>query len=449
MRRAESGLRRTATLIAVLLAMLFTGCAQQQQSQTVFYYLSDSYESMEHQAVFASEHRNVNLDGSWKELIQSYVSGPISTSLRNPFPQGLRITKIYLPTAQDFLEVTFSEEYGVLSGLERTLANACMVMTLEKCTGIERIMLRCENGQDLMNGLTYLTSEMFLSKLETPENEHTINIYFADENDRYLLPDPRKVTTSEQDSLATYIVYQLMEGPKDENMRPVIPDGTRLLNLSVENGRAIVDFSAEFYTNRSRTEDGERMTFYALVNSLTELDTVDCVSFLVEGEPLRQYQYMAVPPQMERWERTIGPVRTGINEFDATLYYQSWSQEYLAAVPTGILRDDAKTMGELIVRALLENEPPERMHCLIPEGTQLLSAETVEGVCHVDLSREFAQITGGYSAERLAVNSLVASLCSIDTIDAVVLTIEGGTVEMPTYELGYVITPSQNWFFPS
>jgi len=442
-------MRRAAAVWIAALLLILCGCTDQEQPKASFYYLTATDASAENREVFASEQRISDLDGSWKELVQTYVSGPISTSLQNPFPQGLRVTAIYLPTSRDYLEVTFSEEYGALSGHDRTLANACVVRTLTECTGIQRIVLRCETGKDIMDGANYLTADMFLYEMNAVENEHTLKIYFADENNRYLLPDTRKVMTTEQDSLATYVIYQLIEGPKSDNMQPVIPEGTRLLNLTVENGLATVDFSSEFFSNRPRTEDGERMTLYALVDSLTELDAIDSVRFMVEGKTIDYYQYMMLPSVMTRLETAIGPVRTGINEFDATLYYQSWSQEYLAAVPTCILRDDTKTMSELIVRALIDNTPPAGMQRLIPEGTQLLTAETVEGVCHVDLSREFAQIYGGYAAERLAVNSLVASLCSIDTIHAVVLTIEGGTVEMPTYELGYVMSPSENWFFPS
>ena len=51
----------------------------------------------------------------------------------------------------------------------------------------------------------------------------------------------------------------------------------------------------------------------------------------------------ACPETLERCESAFGPVRTGINEFDATLYFGSWSTEFLAAAPTRIIRDDTRS----------------------------------------------------------------------------------------------------------
>ena len=444
--------RLWCALLAVAMLLVCVGCENPPQETGIrFYYLTAEPEIGDSTSLFASELRQTDNSRSWAERVQIYLTGPVDENLRNPFPKDVRVTEAILRETEKEICVTVSDEYAGLTGVARAVANACLVLTLTEHEEIEQVQLYCENGEPLMGEASSLTRDMFLSVPSAAKRELTCRLYFADEQNRYLISSVRKVVPSEGDSLGDYILHQLLDGPGsgEEGLGPTIPKGTRLLGFTVENGLARVNLSEEFVTNQPKTELGERMTIYSLVNSLTELDTIDRVQILVEGQTLEYYRYMLLAEPLVRWEAVIGPVRSGINEFDATLYYKSWSNEYLAAAPTRIVRDDTRNMGELIVRALLESQPVNGLQNLMPEGTELLSAENIEGTCYVDLSAPFAQITGGYSVERLTVNALVASLCSIESIQSVVLTIEGGSLSLPTYDISQPITPVSSWFFPS
>ncbi len=443
MRRALSLL-----LTAALLCCLMAACKVGDTAEgSLFYYLIDAAEAGRMETLFQTEQRQLDNSRPWKERIQMYLTGPVDDALRNPFPRDLTVLSAAWEESEQCITLRLSEEYTQLTGIGRTLANACLVWTLTEFDGIERVKLYCENNEDLMDGNPSLSRELFHSSANLTEKEHTLRIYFADENQRYLIPTTRKVVSSE--NLPIYVIYQLLEGPGEEGLLATMPKATRLLNFQLEDGIATVDFSSDFLTNRPRTELGERMTLYSLVNSLTELDGIAGVRLLVEGSPLEYYQYFRLPETLRRCETAIGPVRTGINEFDATLYYGSWSSEFLAAEPTRIVRDDTRSPGEQIVRALLDSEPANGLVNLMPAGTRLITVDMLEGICYIDVSKEFANIGGGYAAERQTVHALVASVCSINSIHSVVLTIEGGTVTLPNYDLSGALSPAPGWFFPS
>ena len=68
----------------------------------------------------------------------------------------------------------------------------------------------------------------------------------------------------------------------------VVPDGLSiddLLGVRIENGEAVLNFSARFYAGCQRlSEQQERNLVYALVNTLTERPDVKAVRFQFEGE---------------------------------------------------------------------------------------------------------------------------------------------------------------------
>ncbi len=110
----------------------------------------------------------------------------------------------------------------------------------------------------------------------------TITLYFADDQAQWVEAQMRQVII--ENTLEETIILELIKGPEGENLLATIPEGTELLGLSIEDGIAYVDFSAQFKTNHWGGSAGELMTIQSIVASLTQLDEVDAVQLLLEGE---------------------------------------------------------------------------------------------------------------------------------------------------------------------
>ena len=82
-------------------------------------------------------------------------------------------------------------------------------------------------------------------------------------------------------SMEQLIVEQLIAGPEQEGLRPVLPEGLKVLNLSVNDSVCYINFDATFL--EGVTDVSEYLPIYAIVNSLTELTTVTRVRILVNG----------------------------------------------------------------------------------------------------------------------------------------------------------------------
>lgn len=120
------------------------------------------------------------------------------------------------------------------------------------------------------------------------KNEKEVILYFAnkeyietgDESLEQLVPEKRIVKYGDI-SLEEAIIKELMKGPENDKLNTVIPTTIKLINVEVSDSIAFVNFAQEGLYGGSMEED---FTISQIVNSLLELDNVDKVQFLIDGE---------------------------------------------------------------------------------------------------------------------------------------------------------------------
>ncbi len=76
---------------------------------------------------------------------------------------------------------------------------------------------------------------------------------------------------------------ELLKGPQDEKLSRIIPEETRILDLRVENGIAYLDLSSEIATANYGSQT-EGVLLSSIVWTLTQLEEIEAVQILVEGE---------------------------------------------------------------------------------------------------------------------------------------------------------------------
>ena len=139
---------------------------------------------------------------------------------------------------------------------------------------------------------------------EIPQDEVThlsegFNLYFASstpEGERLKkvhkpLPTEKVLAVSNKYNNLTFLervavesIEQLIAGPEDETLAPVMPPGTELKSISIKHGRAVLNFNSELVENHWGGAAGEKMTIESIVRTLTTLPGIDQVEILINGE---------------------------------------------------------------------------------------------------------------------------------------------------------------------
>lgn len=440
------------TLLAVVLLIFLVGCESNEPAHdgnsVLFYYIAADAEYGSSEGVLSSEvHLFENEMPSYIEFFNVYFEQPFTESLKSPFPQGLKCLESSLD--EGVLTLILSEEYQSLVGVERSIADACITKTVAQFPSVTKVCIETES--DALSGVEAAVrteKDFVLEDLGAVNTETLVMLYFSDTNGRYLVSKESRSYFADADLIPTYIIQKLIEGPEDSAQLAVMPEGTTLRGIDVsDDGICTVNFSSEFLYNRPTTELLERMTILSIVNSLTELETIKSVQFLVEGKPIGHYLHMNMDIPYARDESAIGVVRAGLNETDATLYVRSWNDVAIAAIPVRVRDSEQMTMAEILLEKLLTFENINGMQNPIPTGTLLQRVNIEGGVCYVDFSRKLLDCAGDEIKERMALRAIVATLTSLDDISRVKISINGSYKGFEYFDLNKIYTPEADWFF--
>jgi len=118
-------------------------------------------------------------------------------------------------------------------------------------------------------------------QVEPIEEMVEVNLYFSDSQAIYLVPEKRKIPQTP--SLARQAVSELINGPKNSDFYPTIPEGTIVNEVYIADDIVYIDLSEEIFKNHPGGSSGELMTVYSIVNTLTEITPIRGVQILVEG----------------------------------------------------------------------------------------------------------------------------------------------------------------------
>ena len=137
--------------------------------------------------------------------IQDYLEGPQSPELRTPFPAGTSLEKCTLEDGTLTLEL--SDAFFTLSGIDRTLATACIVYSMVELPQVEEVVLAAPEGTGSDSLLaTPLTPKSFLLFDDSAtSDEMTLKLYFSDAGARFLVEETRTRSFASDAEVPTYL----------------------------------------------------------------------------------------------------------------------------------------------------------------------------------------------------------------------------------------------------
>jgi spore germination protein GerM len=114
--------------------------------------------------------------------------------------------------------------------------------------------------------------------------EYVVYLYFGDSQAMGFNREERTIDVVTPEKL----IEELINGPVFEQNKQTIPDGTKLIDIKIEDKIAYVNFSRELTENHWGGSAGESMTIGSIVNTLAlnEGTGIEKVQILVNGEKI-------------------------------------------------------------------------------------------------------------------------------------------------------------------
>lgn len=117
-----------------------------------------------------------------------------------------------------------------------------------------------------------------------------VTLYFLNIETGELMPEARKLDAKELVKEPYKILIELlMQGPKNEKMIKLIPNGTRLNGIEIKNDCLYIDFSNEMINEQKLGKEQEELIIKSIVNTVTELKEINSVRILIDGKENQKF----------------------------------------------------------------------------------------------------------------------------------------------------------------
>lgn len=122
------------------------------------------------------------------------------------------------------------------------------------------------------------------------ERQTMISLYFTNNETYALMPEARVVDVKILlENPYKALVEMLINGPKSDKLKSYIPEGTKVNNAKLVGDMVELDLSQEFLDNQVGDVEIASKSIYEIVDTLTELNEVNSVKILINGEENKKF----------------------------------------------------------------------------------------------------------------------------------------------------------------
>lgn len=220
-------------------------------------------------------------------IVEEIIKGPGNPRLQRTLEKQVELLGIDMRDASNIV-VNFSQEYISGDVTKDILKTYSVVKSLCEIYFVNSVKVIVE-GHDIVTpdgeAIGYLTAADINLATDTNTTEtRELKLYFTRKDYNLLSPEMRTIKVTDQQPLEQYIINELIKGPEDKEHIATLSRDTVLLSVDIVEDICFVNFKSSFMDKNSGTHEKEALAIYSIVDSLTELDSISRVQFLIDGK---------------------------------------------------------------------------------------------------------------------------------------------------------------------
>ena len=212
-----------------------------------------------------------------KLLLEGYQDGAFAS----PVPGSARMMACQVSGST--VNVDFSSAYGQLSGMDLTIADYCIALSLVQIPGIYTVRITV-NGRELSyrEKNYFRADDVLVTSPEDVVRNLAVQLYFA--NGPLLVGEERILTIYEGESQVGAVMEALMAGPVSETLQPILPEGFSVLSARIDGNTCYLNLPQTSVDLMPQDAAAQRQMVTGMVRSLCSIRDVRQLQILVEGE---------------------------------------------------------------------------------------------------------------------------------------------------------------------
>lgn len=223
-------------------------------------------------------------------LLARLLTGPTEEGSLRSIPEGVVTNGWKLEDGT--LTVDFSRRYSTLGGIDLTLADYSVTMTLSQLPGVTSVVTTVEGDViSYRERQTLRSTDATLSLHRTSPVQRQVTLFvptFGKDGAVQCKEEVCLLILKEDETLTTNILYALIDAAEAAGFTGM-PAKSDVISAEVQEGLCSLNLVESFYELAHESERVNYAVLGCLVDSLCGLEHVTGVRFLKEGEPAQSY----------------------------------------------------------------------------------------------------------------------------------------------------------------
>ncbi len=254
--------------------------------------------------------------------------------------------------------------------------------------------------------------------------ETVLKLYYYDPIGKELVPVKEKIMLPENSTLAVEKVVDALKNPPQKDLFSPLNSNTVVRSANVKDHLCTIDLNDESTKFTELSVRKEAIRVYGLVNSLTELQSIDSVRILIDGKKKMYFNhYIRIDMPLLHYSDVLPDGK------EIFLYFPDANENNLLLEKREVVsHSDPVILAKEIVRELLYGSL-QGLPQLLPANTKINNFYIRSGgTAVIDFSSDILKHPLGTHNENLAVLSLVNSLTELPDITSVQILIDGKVI---------------------
>jgi len=274
---------------------------------------------------------------------------------------------------------------------------------------------------------------------QSDEASKTSTIVYYQDNYGYLVPVMCSVPM--EDGIAKATLNLMVQSVGNDmqaarlGLRTVLPENTKI-DLDISHGLARIDLSKEVLDMADAAAESNMID--AIVQTLTEFDSVEKVEFLIDGQKREKLTHgTPVGGLFTRGDINLERVEPTVAQASAepvTLYFPGESGSVI--VPVTRMVYSKPDVNTAVLELAKGPSNTQMLESVVPAGCGLIDVQVVNGVARLNFTSEFVNLVQNSDGGRMALKALVLTCTQFDGIDSVEIYVDGRKYDATAGELG-------------
>lgn len=283
-------------LALLLLFPALAGCAEQQPepqspSLLIHYVVAAPDQARGGDAIRGVETdlslaENATLEEQAAAVVNKLLEQPQDSHLQSALP-SVELLGITVQGRRAIVDL--SRNFNRLTGVELTLANSCLVLSLSQLDGINAVSVTVQGRAAVQQPQqAFYEWNVLLSSMDDVRQTTSVTLYFADSTGT-LVGETRVLEIYEGQPVVETLVLELLKGPESRELTAIFPEEFFVNSVRVEGGVCYINLPQSSIALLPEDVSSQRLMLLSLARSLYSLDTITSLRLSADGEELESF----------------------------------------------------------------------------------------------------------------------------------------------------------------